>query len=410
MSSSSPPSPSPSLPLRVAALFAYPVKSCAPIDLSGQGAALTRDGVPFDRNWAVIRADDRGRGRFLSQRDTPALALVRPSLPAEAFLGKAWGTDLGVGAALTLTIVPTGKSVSIPLAVEVEEGEAEGEVDEKTRSSSSPSPSSRRPNQKQKPLKNLRNVSVWDYDGQAIDEGDEVADLLSDFLQRKVRLVRHAPGVSPRQVDPAWLRRSSSSSSSSSRAVEVAFADAFPLLVTTVASTRAAAEALGRPVEAVRFRPNILLDREGGEGDGEEGEGGKGKPWEEDAWASLSLGTSNPTTSTTLIDLVKPCDRCTIPHVNPSTGERDAADLTKALREGCGRTGAKLGWLALPAWKNAVFFGWNGVVRDREGGVGERATERGEVLGVVRVGDRVEVAERRGEGEGPRGPAAAFLT
>ena len=407
MSSPPPPLSSPPQHLRVAALFAYPVKSCAPIELD-QGAALTRDGIPFDRNWAVVRADDadKGRGRFLSQRDTPALALVQPSLPAEAFLGRAWGSDLGAGAALTLTIVPTGKSVSVPLqGVEVGEEEEGAKEEEEEEEDQSPPPSTSNPPRRSR-RRPLRKVSVWDYDGEALDEGDEAAELLSDFLGRPVRLVRHAPDVSPRAVGPGWVK-------ASSPGAEVAFADAFPLLVTTVAATLAAGRALGRPVEAVRFRPNILLVDDGEDGDGG-GEGGRnGKPWEEDAWASLSLGggdesfaspsttttAATAATATTLIDLVKPCDRCTIPHVNPRTGERDAADLTKALRDGCGRTGAKLGWLALPGWKNAVFFGWNGVVRDRD-----RAARRGEVSCVVRVGDGVRVAQRRGEGEGPRGP------
>jgi uncharacterized protein YcbX len=403
-SMSSPSSPSPHL--RVAALFAYPVKSCAPIELDQQGAALTRDGIPFDRNWAVVRADDAdgGRGRFLSQRDTPALALVRPSLPAEAFLGQVWGADLGAGAALTLTIVPTGKSVSVPLWTDEEE-EVEEEVEGEEGGAASPSSSPRR--RRRLPRRQLRRVSVWDYDGEALDEGDEAAELLSDFLGRRVRLVRHAPSRAPRAVAPGWVR-------ASSPRAEVAFADAFPLLVTTRASTLAVERVLGRPVEAVRFRPNILLDAEGGFAGGGEGAEGFGKPWEEDAWASLSFSNGGPSSSSSsslplppsavLVDLVKPCDRCSIPHVNPRTGERDSPDLTRALRDGCGRSGAKLGWLALPSWRGAVFFGWNGVVRDK-GGL-EHA-KRGEVLCVVRVGDGVRVAERRGEGEGPRGP---FLT
>lgn len=380
--------------LCVEALFAYPIKSCAPIEL--EHAALTRDGIPFDRNWVIVRADeaDKGRGRFLTQRDTPRLALVRPSLPPQAFLGaSSWGRDLGTGAALTITVPGEGKTVSVPISGEVLEGEDQ---------------------------RKTRKVSVWDYDGVAVDEGDEAADLLSDFLGRPVRLVRHAPGVSiggvgeqgtttttSRLVGGGWTRASSPNA-------EVAFADAFPLLITTVPSTRAVSRALGKDVEAVRFRPNIVV----GGGDSSLA------AWQEDTWASISIGkrdsssSSSPSSpsasSVPVLDLVKPCDRCTIPHVNPATGERDAPGITRVLREnvdegndggggGCGRTGARLGWLALPSWKSAVFFGWNATVRDREG-----RAERGEVLCFARVGDEVTVVEERkggGGGGGVEGPS-----
>lgn len=43
-----------------------------------------------------------------------------------------------------------------------------------------------------KPQPKWLAVRCHDWKGQAIDEGDEVADWLSDFLRQRVRLVRYA--------------------------------------------------------------------------------------------------------------------------------------------------------------------------------------------------------------------------
>lgn len=64
--------------MRVAALFAYPVKSCSGISL--QAAALDALGIAQDRRFAFV---DR-EGRALTQREQPLLAAVRPVLDAQA--------------------------------------------------------------------------------------------------------------------------------------------------------------------------------------------------------------------------------------------------------------------------------------------------------------------------------------
>lgn len=53
----------------------YPVKSCAGHEL--QLAALEDRGLAMDRLWLVVD----GRGRFISQRRCPKMALITPSLP-----------------------------------------------------------------------------------------------------------------------------------------------------------------------------------------------------------------------------------------------------------------------------------------------------------------------------------------
>src|SRR5688572_24814319 len=64
--------------MRVAALYAYPVKSCGRLDL--QTAALDRFGFENDRRFAFLAPT----GRALTQRDQPLLATVRPALDAGA--------------------------------------------------------------------------------------------------------------------------------------------------------------------------------------------------------------------------------------------------------------------------------------------------------------------------------------
>ena len=58
----------------IARLFVHPVKSCAGIEV--QEALLTDTGLDLDRAWMVVDAD----GVFVSQRELPRMALVRPQL------------------------------------------------------------------------------------------------------------------------------------------------------------------------------------------------------------------------------------------------------------------------------------------------------------------------------------------
>jgi uncharacterized protein len=55
-------------------LFVYPVKSCAGLRM--QEVSIVPTGFAFDRNWMVVDAD----GNFVTQREYPTLALVKPQL------------------------------------------------------------------------------------------------------------------------------------------------------------------------------------------------------------------------------------------------------------------------------------------------------------------------------------------
>jgi uncharacterized protein YcbX len=88
--------------------------------------------------------------------------------------------------------------------------------------------------------------------------------------------------------------------------------------VMNLASVRAVAQAIGQPVDPLRFRANVYVDGL--------------KPWAEDEWvagAKLKLGGADLT-------VFKPIVRCVATHVNLDTGERDI-DMVEMLRQHFGR-------------------------------------------------------------------------
>jgi len=177
--------------LRVASLHIYPVKACAAVDLELMN--LDNRGPCGDRRYMVVDDQDR----FLTQREAPSLALVRPSL-------------LPIG----LRLETLGQS---PITV----------CDGLTR----------------------RRVQVWRSELEALDCGDEAAQWLSAHLSRSVRLVSMAPDVR-RPIDAPHEGAPTS----------VAFADGFPLLVTHMASLHELNGRLDSPVSMNRFRANIVID------------------------------------------------------------------------------------------------------------------------------------------------------
>ena len=64
--------------MKIAALYFYPIKSCAGIAVAH--AEVTRRGLRHDRRWMVV--DDNGR--FLTQRTLPRMALVRTAIAGSA--------------------------------------------------------------------------------------------------------------------------------------------------------------------------------------------------------------------------------------------------------------------------------------------------------------------------------------
>jgi uncharacterized protein len=182
---------------RIARLFVYPVKSCAGVELTE--ALLTETGLDLDRAWMVVDKN----GEFVTQRELPRMALVRPQLKHTEVVLRAPGM-----LALHLSI----DSVEEPV-----------------------------------------KVRVWDDEVAAYDMGNLAAQWFSDFLGQPLRLVRFDPEHS-RLSSKQWTKDVDAPNQ---------FSDGFPLLVTSEASMEELNARLAKAGHASigveRFRPNIVL-------------------------------------------------------------------------------------------------------------------------------------------------------
>ncbi len=181
----------------ISRLYVYPVKSCAGVQVPE--AVLTETGLEFDRAWMVVDA----QGRFLTQRELPRMALVKPQLKRYEMVLRAPGM----------------------LALHVALDQVEAPV----------------------------RVRVWDDEVAAYDMGPVAAQWFSDFLGTPARLVR---------FDPEHRRFSSLQWTGGALALNQ-FSDGYPVLVLSEASLAQFNDKLAaRGVAAVgmeRFRPNIVL-------------------------------------------------------------------------------------------------------------------------------------------------------
>jgi uncharacterized protein YcbX len=228
--------------LRLHSLHVYPIKSCAGITLAE--ALLIETGLEFDRAWMVVDP----QGRFVTQRELPRMALIRPTLRQSDMVLRAPGM-LALHVQLDTVETPT-------------------------------------------------RATVWRDEVAAYDMGDLCAQWFSDFLGQPLRLVRFDP-EHKRLSDKRW---------SGAIDAENAFADGFPLLVASSAGlaefNRRLAAAGHDAVTMERFRPNLVLDGLDAHG--------------EDVLDEIVFDSDD---GVVRLKLVKPCGRCSIPDVDPASGE-----------------------------------------------------------------------------------------
>ena len=239
-------------------------------------AQLVETGLDLDRAWMVIDPS----GAMLTQRQLPRLALVRCELRHSDLRLRAPGM------------------LALHLSLDAVEA--------------------------------ATHARVWGDEVSAFEMGALAGQWFSDFLgQPGLRLVRFDP-EQRRLSDPKWT---------GAIEAETAFADAFPLLVTSTASlaelNRRLAAAGDAPVTMQRFRPNLVLD-------------GLAQPHDEDFIDLLSIASDGAAVQ---LKLVKPCTRCSVPDVDPASAE-PGQSVSRALAGY--RSDARMG--------GAITFGMNAVI------------------------------------------------
>jgi uncharacterized protein len=180
--------------ITVTDLCLYPVKALQ----GGSVPAATVEpwGLMRDRRWMVVQPD----GRFLTQRDIPAMARIRATATED-------GLRLGIGAEPGLAIPFPGNQAA------------------------------------------RRQVSVWRDEVPALDAGQPAADWLTAVLGVSCGLV-YLADTTARPVDPAYSRPED----------RTAFNDGFPVLLANTASLAALNAEMAQGVPMARFRPNIVIE------------------------------------------------------------------------------------------------------------------------------------------------------
>jgi hypothetical protein len=145
-------------------------------------------------------------------------------------------------------------------------------------------------------------VRIWRDRVASVDQGREVAEWLTSFLETPVRLVCQAEGAI-RRVDPDYA---------TSPDDQVAFPDGYPLLLISEESLADLNSRLQAPLPMNRFRPNVVV---------------RNAPaaFAEDTWSRIAIGDVE-------LSVVKSCARCIIPTTDQATAKRGAEPLVTLTR------------------------------------------------------------------------------
>lgn len=181
------------MPLELASLHLYPIKGAA--GLSPEAWEVDVRGLRYDRRWMLVEPS----GEFLTQREWPALALIRPRIEPPHLIVEAPGMK-----PLTLALEPMGG----------------------------------------RPL----NVRIWDDRVDALLPDQRADAWFTEYVGAPI-LLAWMPDSYFRQVDRTYA----------SEGEQTGFADGFPFLAISQASLDDLNTRLAQPIPMNRFRPNLVI-------------------------------------------------------------------------------------------------------------------------------------------------------
>lgn len=149
----------------------------------------------------------------------------------------------------------------------------------------------------------LVDVDIWEECVGGYDCGDELANWFSQLLGRRCRLVYQ--GGCERLADEKYAEKST----------QVSFADGFPLLVVAQSSIDVLNAEGASEMTASNFRPNIVIENT--------------PAFAEIDWQQLVVCSDEADIE---MAVVKRCQRCAIPLLNPTTAVRDPGVLPVLLK------------------------------------------------------------------------------
>lgn len=225
--------------MHLSALYRYPLKSAVGQTL--QRSVVGPLGLEGDRRWMLVEAET---GRFMTQRALPHMTQLRAEPAPDG------GLRLGAPGQAELSVALPGEQAP------------------------------------------LRGVTVWRDSLRAADAGEAAASWLSAFIGKPTRLV-YVPAERARIVDQAFAQPGD----------RVAFSDGFPLLLIGQGSLDDLNRRIGRPMEMLRFRPNLVIDG--------------CEAYAEDRFTKVCIGDVT-------FRVAKACSRCILTTLDPVTGERSA--------------------------------------------------------------------------------------
>lgn len=367
---------------RIQALFTYPIKSCRGVEL--QESEVTGLGLKYDRTFTFAqlvkkpsnskidlkdKGDQTHRWRFITQRERPQLAQITTELwipdprlqkesseeDSESDSGDPavdqindWTADGGclivhfphTMSIFGIQLYTETVTIKLPLSPTTQRSQLKGYT--------------------------LEPLSIWIDTPLALNITPEIDPLTLTKLQRFLQI---SNPLSLFRIDESSNLRSIKRSlppSHSKESFNVGFGDAFPLSLLSTSSIQALQSSLppssrlkGISLSPLRFRANIYISGT--------------TSFDEDTWKRIHLGLAQGSDAVERGTYHIACRtaRCTLPNVDPITGERDKKEpfetlkRTRVVDEGA-KPHSSLGMSVLPLF-------------DR---------------GIVRVGERVEVLER----------------
>ena len=178
----------------VSSLHIYPIKSLGGITLST--VQVTDRGFQYDRRWMLIDSN----GRFLSQRELPAMTLLQTAIDQQY-----------------LRVFNRGATTSeLRLPIVQETG-------------------------------NRLLAKIWERHCEVLHVSDDADAWFSSQLKTSCRLV-YMPDSSRLAIDEKYYKGGITSLS-----------DGFPVLITSEASLKLLSQKAGISLEMIRFRPNLVL-------------------------------------------------------------------------------------------------------------------------------------------------------